>query len=117
MEALRDPYKNYNKTTIAEMDKLCPSVNWKQMMSGLGIQNIDTLIVGQPEFFKQVDASLKTVSIDQWKTYFKWNLISTYAQYLSKDFERERFNFYDRILSGQKEQKPRWKRVVEETEI
>jgi putative endopeptidase len=116
MEALRDPYKNYNKMTITQMNKLCPSVNWKQMMSGLGIQTIDTLIVGQPEFFKQVDVVLKTTDMDQWKTYLKWNLISAYAKYLNQGFENEKFNFYNRILSGQKEQKPRWKRVVEETE-
>jgi putative endopeptidase len=116
MEALRDPYTNYNKMTITQMDKLCPSVNWQQMMAGLGIQNIDTLIVGQPEFLKQADAALKTASMDEWKTYLKWNLISAYAPYLSKKFEDEKFNFYERVLSGQKEQRPRWKRVVEETE-
>lgn len=116
IEDLRDPYKNYNKLAIAEVNKLCPSINWKQMMSSLGIQNIDTLIAGQPEFFKQADASLKTVSIDDWKTYLKWNLIRDYSPYLSKKFVEEKFDFYNRILSGQKEQKPRWKRVVEETE-
>ena len=102
--------------TIAEVNNLCPSVNWKQMMAGLGIQHIDTVIVQQPEFFKQVDISLKTVSVDDWKTYLKWNLVSNYAPYLGKKFDDESFNFYNRILSGQKEQRPRWKRVVEETE-
>ena len=86
------------------------------MMEELGIQNIDTVIVGQPEFFKQVDASLKSISIADWKIYLKWNLINTYSSYLSKSFDDENFNFYNRILSGQQEQKPRWKRAVEETE-
>ncbi|MBI3501651.1 MAG: M13 family metallopeptidase [Bacteroidetes bacterium] len=116
IEALRDPYKNYNKMTIAEINKISPAVDWKKMLALFGIPNSDTLIVMQPEFFKQVDASLKTVSIADWKIYLKWNLIRNYSPYLSKSFEGESFNFYDRILSGQKEQKPRWKRVVEETE-
>ena len=116
IEELRDPYKNYNKMTVAEADKLCPSINWKQMTAMLGIQNADTLIAGQPEFFKQADDVLKSVSADVWKAYLKWNLVNTYAAYLSKDFDEANFNFYYRILSGQKEQQPRWKRAVEETE-
>ena len=38
MEDLRDPYKNYNKLSIAEINKLTPSINWLEIMSASGLK-------------------------------------------------------------------------------
>jgi len=116
LEAVRDPVKNYNKMTVAELNKLCPSVNWPEVMKGMGVNGVDTVILGQPEFFKALDGQLKKYSINDWKLYLRWNLVNSYAAYLSPAFDNQNFAFYGTILSGQKEQKPRWKRVVEQTD-
>ena len=112
LEDLRDPYKNYNKMAANTMKSLTPSVDWQAMYVGMHMNNIDTVIVGQPEFFKEVEHSLKTVSIEDWKTYLRWNLISNFAGDLSSKFDKEHFHFYGAVLSGVKEQRPRWKRVL-----
>jgi putative endopeptidase len=78
--------------------------------------NVDSVIVGQPEFYKEVDKSLKKVSLDDWKVYLRWNLVNTFASYLSKPFEKEHFNFFGTVMNGVKEQRPRWKRVLDEEE-
>src|SRR5690606_9187474 len=47
-----------------------------------------------------------------WKTYLRWHLVRSYANYLPQAFVQENFNFYSKFLSGTKEMQPRWKRVL-----
>ncbi len=112
----RDPYRNYNKMTASALAKLTPAFDWSLFFQGTGLDTIDTVVVGQPEFFTNLNTYLKKYSIADWKVYMKWNLINTYASYLSADFDNQNFNFYEATLSGLKEQKPRWKRVVQQTD-
>lgn len=116
LEALRDPLKNYNKMSVSQLNALTPNVNWNTTFKDLGIEKADSLIVGQPEFYKALNGMLKSYSIDDWKTYLKWNVLNTYASYLSKDIETQNFYFYSTVMSGIKQQKPRWKRVVQQTD-
>jgi putative endopeptidase len=116
LEDLRDPYKNYNKKDMKGLSAMSPSMDWTKSFEMMNIKNIDSVIVGQPEFFKAVEENLKSVSIDDWKTYLRWNLINAYASDLSKDFDTEHFHFYGTVISGTKEQRPRWKRVLDSQE-
>jgi putative endopeptidase len=116
LEALRDPYFNYNKMSVDAMSKLTPSVNWKEMLLKIGVKNPDTLIVGQPEFLKEVESIIKTTSPEEWKAYMQCRLIDNSAEYLSKAFEQEDFRFSGTIMSGSKEQRVRWKRVLDAEE-
>lgn len=116
MEALRDPIKNYNKMAVTKLNTLTPAINWDKTFINFGIAKADSVIVGQPEFFAGLNKMLTTFSIAEWKTYLKWNLINSYASYLSDDFDNQNFKFYCTTLSGIKKQKPRWKRVVQQTD-
>lgn len=116
MEDLRDEEKNYNKMTVDKFNQLNPSFSWKEVIANLGINNPDSVIVGQPEFFSGFEKSLKNFSLDNWKTYLKWNLVNTYADYLSKPFVDQNFDFYYRTLEGVPEQRPRWKKIVDQTD-
>ncbi len=115
IEDLRDPYKNYNKMTLDTFNKLTPSIHWSQLLGESGIKGADTVIIGQPEFFTALEQNLKAFSLDEWKTYLRWNLINSFADYLNKDIDAQNFHFYHTVMTGQQEQKPRWKRVVEQT--
>ncbi len=116
IEDLRDPYANYNKMSIADFSALAPSVKWKNMLEKIQVKNMDSVIVGQPEFYKQVEKSLKTVSVEDWKTYLQWNLLSEFAENLGTAFDKENFSFYGTVLSGTTEQRPRWKRIMDQEE-
>ena len=115
LEALRDPNKNYNKMSVAAFNAITPNIDWNFTLKELGIAKADSVIVGQPEFYKAFNSMIKTYAIEDWKTYLKWNLVNTYASYLNKEIEDQNFKFYSTILGGVKTQKPRWKRVVEQT--
>ncbi|MGD0711047.1 MAG: M13 family metallopeptidase [Bacteroidales bacterium] len=109
---LRDPVKGYNKYKLDELQKKVPFISWKDYFSGIGISGIKEVNVGQPSFFEKLSDLMQEVSIDSWKTYLRWHLISSNASYLSSDFEKEHFNFYSKVLSGKTKMQPRWKRVL-----
>jgi len=113
LEDLRDPYHNYNKMPIAGLAKLTPLIDWKSAFEKMDYKNADTVIVGQPEYYRALNKALKTFSIDDWKNYLRKNLLTAYGSYLSKPFDNEIFRFYGTVLSGNKEQLPRWKRVLD----
>jgi putative endopeptidase len=78
--------------------------------------SVDTVIVGQPKFYTALNGLLKTTPIDQWKAYLTWQLFASFSSNLNTAFEQEHFNFYSKILNGSKEQRPRWKRVLDAQE-
>ena len=112
IEDLRDPYKNYNKMSLAALDKMSANINWKNYLQTIGVSSVDSVIVGQPEFFTTLNQVLITTPISDWKAYVKFNLISDYAAVLPDAYGKEAFNF-NKLFSGAKERKPRWKRMIQ----
>jgi len=113
LEALRDPYHNYNKLTIAQLNSLTPGINWNNLFTALELKPVDTVIVGQPEYYRAVDKAIHTFSVDDWKAYLRLKLITANAPYLNNAVAEENFRFTGKVLRGQKEQLPRWKRVLD----
>jgi putative endopeptidase len=74
------------------------------------------VVVGQPEFFRQVEKSLHSRGIEDWKTYLRWNLVNTFADQAGGRFDAQNFHFYGTILNGTPEQRPRWKRMLDQQE-
>jgi putative endopeptidase len=116
LEDLRDSNKNYNEYAVRDLAKLAPSVRWREFLEQGGIVRVDTVIVGQPEFFEQLEKSLKTRGLDEWKTYLRWQLATTFAAPAGGKFDVENFRFYGTVLSGAKVQRPRWKRMLDAEE-
>ncbi|WP_251357977.1 M13 family metallopeptidase [Kangiella sp. TOML190] len=112
-EKLRNPVATYNKKSLDELKALMPNTNWELWKKAAMVSSMDKAIVGQPDYFTAVDKMLKEVSLDDWKTYFKWHLITNAAPFLNKAMDQENFRFYQGVLSGVKEQEPRWKRGVD----
>ncbi|HVP39330.1 MAG TPA: M13 family metallopeptidase [Candidatus Saccharimonadales bacterium] len=116
LEQRRDPWANYHKMSVAELAALAPTTDWAGQFTAMGMDSVDTVIVAQPEFVAQADSSLKVVSLDDWKTYLRWDVVSSLASFLSRPFDLEHFHFYGTVLSGTKSQRPRWKRTLDAEE-
>ncbi|MDQ2667988.1 MAG: M13 family metallopeptidase [Gemmatimonadota bacterium] len=113
LEDLRDPQANYNRMSPAEvMSKLTPSVDWTSRLGQWGLHPAN-VVVGQPEFFAFVDTLLKNTPVPVLQDYLRFHLVSAYAPNLSKAFVDETFHFNAQVLSGQKTQRARWKRVLD----
>ena len=111
-EDLRDPYKNYNKMAIKDLNTMSSAFDWSSYLTNTGVKSIDSVIVGQPEFFKALDGILKSTPINDWKSYLKVNLITDFSAALPDKYGIEAFNF-NKVFSGAKERRPRWKRVIQ----
>ncbi|NDV47278.1 M13 family peptidase [Paludibacter sp. 221] len=109
---LRNPYANYNKMTIDELQKLVPAIDWKMYLSTLGLGDVKEISVSQKESLVEVGNIIKTEPLENLIAYTQWKLIDGAAGYLSDDIYAQNFDFYGKILSGKEEQSPRWKRAV-----
>jgi len=112
---LRDPNANYNKTDLAGLQKMAPEMDWKAYFDGIKLTATNEINVGQPKFMSGMAKMIATVPVNDWKLYFRWDLINSAASSLSSDFDKEHFAFYGTVLSGKKEQQPRWKRMIDQT--
>ena len=109
---LRDPIKNYNKLTVAQFQQTMPDIDLKSVFKLMNI-NTDTVLVGQPKYYTALDNLLKTEPIQTWKDELDFTALDNAASSLSKDFRDANFEFRDKILSGQQQQKERWKNMVD----
>jgi putative endopeptidase len=107
---MRDPNATYNKFAIKDLSATTPAMNWAFILSELNIQGADSVVVTNPAFLKTVNDMLGTVSLADWKSYLRWNLIKSAAPYLSSDFVNTDFEF-NKVVSGQRVQTPRWQRM------
>jgi putative endopeptidase len=119
LEALRDPYKNYNKIAVTGLAAQYANENWETTLKTIGVHSVDSVIVGQPEFLQELNGLLKTESLQTLKDYLSFHLVNSFCPYLSKAFVEAQFDFYGKMLHGASEMRPRWKRVLdaEETAI
>jgi putative endopeptidase len=111
----QDPQKTYNKVTIDGLNKLAPGINWNSYFNQVGYPGLSEVNVFQPSFINELASMLKSVPVEDWKTFLRWQLINSAAPYLSKDFTDQNFDFNKRTLLGQEKMEPRWKLILDVT--
>lgn len=105
-EERRDARKRYNPTAVSDLSKLTPSINWKAYFEGIGVKNMDTVIVSELNYFTALEEVFKTTSVDQWKNYLRWTLIDRFSNRLTMDMERISWDFSEKVLRGSKKMRP-----------
>jgi len=111
-ELSRDVSLYYNPTAIDAADKLTPHFPWSSFFSALGVPAPQKFSLAMPAFHREVDKMLGSAPVADWQSYLRFHLVDAASPYLSAQFADEYFDFYGKTLQGQKEQKPRWKRVL-----
>jgi len=104
---MRDDRKSYNPMTVAELQKLTPSINWEAYLSGVGFPKLQTIIVSQPKYMTALEEIFKQNKVEDWKEYMKWTLLNKSSSLLSTDIETANWEFYGKTLTGAIKQKPR----------
>lgn len=109
----RDPKKQYNPTSIADLQKMVPIIDWKGYLTGIGITKIDTVIVSQPRYMAALQTLFAENKVDDWKAYMRWNLLRGAAGQLSTDIETANWEFYGKTLTGALKQRPRNEKALQ----
>ena len=107
----RDVEKQYNAFTNAELIKLTPNINWDLYFLTIGIKTPQKIVLNNVKFYEGLNTTINSITIAEWKIFFKCKLISEAAPYLSNKFVEESFKFNGMVLAGKKSMKPRYKRV------
>lgn len=109
----RDRRKTYNPMSVADLQKLTPSVNWDSYIKGVGISKLDSVIVSQPKYMTALETIFKENKIDEWKAYLRWSLLNKSSDVLTTDLEKANWDFYSKTLQGAKAQRPREERALQ----
>ena len=110
-EDVRDVDKTYHKKSLAQLQSLAPRVDWKGYFKILGTKPREVIVM-QPEFFAAAERMLHTFPIEAWKTYLRAHVIGDFASFLTPELEKENFSFYATVLTGTKQMKPLWRRIL-----
>ena len=109
---LRDPHANYNKMSVAQLQKEVPGIDWDAYFSAIGLKGLQEINVGQIAALEETAALMEKEDLGVLKNYLQWKVLDAAADYLSDAFVEENFNFYGKVLSGKQEMQARWKRAV-----
>ena len=105
------PRITMNRFEVDTLDELMPGFGLGAYLREVGAGG-DTVCIDNPGFYREVDAALAETPIETLRVALRWHLVRACASSLPPAFEDENFAFYGRILGGQQEQQPRWKRVI-----
>jgi predicted metalloendopeptidase len=117
-EQNRDAVKTYNRYDRAALAKVLPGFDWDAFLRGAQIPSdkVAAVIVTQPSYFEALGKMFDEVPLADWRVYYRYKLLGTYASDLPAKFVQRQFEFNDRTVSGIEELKPRWKRGVDTVE-
>lgn len=109
----RDNRKTYNPYSIADLEKLAPSIKWGEYLKTVGFTKLDSIIVTQPRYISALEDILKKANVEDWKNYMRWTLLNGSAGVLSTDIETASWEFYSKTLQGALKERPRDEKALQ----
>jgi putative endopeptidase len=109
----RDRRKSYNPMTVSDLQKLTPSIDWKDYLTKIGLTKTDSLIVTQPKYMTALETIFKENKVEDWKAYMRWTLLNGSTSELSTSLETANWEFYGKTLTGAIKQRPRDERALQ----
>lgn len=103
----RDARKRYNPRSINQLQNMVPAINWDGYFKGIGVKQLDTIIVGELNYFNKLQDVLAEGNVEEWRTFLRWSTLNNAASLLSTDLEKANWEFYSKELRGAKKQRPR----------
>ena len=111
-EKLRNPHANYHKMSVTEIKEKFSGFDWDKFLMARGATHAKYINIAQPEAIQESIAIMNDTDFELIKTYLKYRIVSAADTLLDNTTYDISFDFYNRTMAGQKEQKPRWKRAV-----
>jgi len=109
---MRNLDNQYHFVSVKSADKVTPHFSWEKFFAAQGVAIDKGFSLSQPKFFAEMDKLLASAPVSEWQAYLRFHAIDSASDALSKTFRDNRFAFYGTTLSGQPQQKDRWKQVL-----
>jgi predicted metalloendopeptidase len=112
--ANRDPIRTYNQFPLAELADVTPGYDWLGYLAQVGaLDRLETLNIAQPDYAQTVARLVQEVSLEDWRPYLRWRILTSFTGLLSEETVEASFEFYGKVLRGVPSMRPRWKRGVD----
>ncbi|MEZ4857247.1 MAG: M13 family metallopeptidase [Flavobacteriaceae bacterium] len=110
----RRDFRNFNNPrAIEQVQKMVPSISWKDAFTAMGVtKQVDTVMVMQPSYMEVVEKTLKEGDIATWKTVMRWATLNDAAGMLTTEIDKANWDFYSKTLRGAKKQKSAVERAL-----
>lgn len=108
----RDPEKIYNPYAVEDLKDLGSNFDWTTFRESLGVESQPQLIIEQPSYFEGLDRLVASVPLEDWKSYLAFRVMDSRGHHLDQETADIRFAYRNRVLFGQEQEQPRWKRGV-----
>jgi putative endopeptidase len=109
----RDRRKTYNPYSIADLEKLAPSIKWGEYLKTVGFTKLDSIIVSQPNYITAIDEIFEKGNVSDWKNYMRWTLLNGSTGALSTEIETASWEFYSKTLQGALKERPRDEKALQ----
>ena len=111
-EDTRNWSENYNKVALDELSTVMPNFNWDGFIAKAELQDVDGLVIFMTDYLGALDGIITDTDLDTWKTYLTWRALDQQASNLTRELDKQNFEFYGKTLSGTEEQREDWRRAV-----
>jgi putative endopeptidase len=108
----RDVEATYNPQSVAQLEALAPGFSWREFLKAASLSDIDRVVVAEKTAFARIVGAYRSTPLETLKAWQAFTVADNAAFYLSKSFSEARFEFRDKVLSGQPVEPQRWKRAV-----
>jgi putative endopeptidase len=112
IEKRRERDLTYNLRTRKQLDTLAGNYPWKDILAAGGLQDQKEFVVAELDAVQALGKFFTRVPIETWRSYLRYHYLEAHASLLPRAFDEESFDFYGRTLSGQPQQRERWRRAV-----
>jgi putative endopeptidase len=109
----RNRDRTYNLKTRAEIRALAPRFPWDAAFDAQGLGAVQEVVISELSAMGPLANLYVQTPVSTWKSYLTYHLIRNNSPILPKTFDDEVFAFYGTTLSGQPQQRERWKRAVQ----
>lgn len=106
------PDRRYFPCPVRRLPEVTDGIDWEKLLTTVNRTDLEIIDLYQPLYVREVGSVLNEEPVEDLKVFLKYKVLQYAAPYSSLAFENENFNFYGRVLSGQEEMEPRWKRVM-----
>lgn len=111
-EDRRNPLLHHNIFSIQDLKSQFEFIDWDRYFGNLNLENVESLNIGSVDFLKFINRYVRELTTQEIEDYLVYSVITNSTGVLGDDFEKADFELFGKVMSGQKERKPRWKRVL-----
>lgn len=111
-EQRRNPILHHNIYSVKDLKKQFDFIDWDRYFQNIGLKNVASLNISSVDYLKFINQYVPELTNQEIEDYLVYSIITNSTGVLGEDFEKADFELFGKVMSGQKEQKPRWKRVL-----